>query len=438
MVHAVERHRSTEARIGLTNMGSTPLRADAVERRWPVPTPSAEAIAAAAEHAAEGTSAPSDLSGKADYREHLATRAHQAGRARRGRHLTERRAARALLHRSGRHRRRLEGAARHRARSRRACPGAAIDTVDGDDFTGTVKVKLGPINLTYKGKASFVEKDEAAHRAVIDAQGRDARGNGTAAAKVTATLHRPGRRDQGRRCITDLDITGKPAQFGRGVMVDVGNKLIGQFADCLAGKLSGNPEPAAARRASSSHGARGSHRAGSGRRARNGHRARGSHRARNGHRAGGSGRLAAGPAHPGGGRDRRRWLGGRGSAGAQRTRVRATSARRTVGGAAHRPARRGRSGAAQAAAPGRGTGGGRDAVPDPAPLRTGGTLLYTMTAVGAAQVEFMANAGLPLSTSSRKTFTELDGPRRLGYQSLIDFVPGRQLDNLAAVLAARG
>src|SRR6476469_1037448 len=67
-------------------------------------------------------------------------------------------------------------------------PGAAIDSVDGDDFTGTVKVKLGPIGLTYKGKASFVEKDESAHRAVIDAGGRDARGNGTAAAKVTATL----------------------------------------------------------------------------------------------------------------------------------------------------------------------------------------------------------------------------------------------------------
>ena len=71
-------------------------------------------------------------------------------------------------------------------------PGAALDTVDGDDFTGTVKVKLGPIGLTYKGKASFVEKDEAAHRAVIDAQGKDARGNGTANAKVTATLTQQG------------------------------------------------------------------------------------------------------------------------------------------------------------------------------------------------------------------------------------------------------
>jgi carbon monoxide dehydrogenase subunit G len=117
-------------------------------------------------------------------------------------------------------------------------PGAAIDSVDGDDFTGTVKVKLGPINLTYKGKASFVEKDEAARRAVIDARGRDARGNGTAAAKITATLHEDGARTK-VLVVTDLDITGKPAQFGRGVMVDVGNKLLGQFADCLAATLEG-------------------------------------------------------------------------------------------------------------------------------------------------------------------------------------------------------
>jgi uncharacterized protein len=116
-------------------------------------------------------------------------------------------------------------------------PGAAIDSVDGDDFTGTVKVKLGPIGLTYKGKASFVEKDVDTHRAVIDARGRDSRGNGTASAKVTATLTEAGEATE-VKVVTDLDITGKPAQFGRGVMVDVGNKLIGQFADCLAGKLS--------------------------------------------------------------------------------------------------------------------------------------------------------------------------------------------------------
>jgi carbon monoxide dehydrogenase subunit G len=118
-------------------------------------------------------------------------------------------------------------------------PGASLDTVDGDNFTGTVKVRLGPIGLTYKGKASFVEKDEAAHRVVIDAQGKDARGNGTASAKITATLVADGDQATEVAVLTDLNITGKPAQFGRGVMVDVGNKLIGQFADCLAGKLGG-------------------------------------------------------------------------------------------------------------------------------------------------------------------------------------------------------
>jgi len=127
-----------------------------------------------------------------------------------------------------------------------ACmPGAHVDSVHGDDFTGTVKVKLGPINLTYKGKASFIEKDESAHRAVIDARGRDARGNGTASAKVTAVLVENGPSTD-VDVITDLDITGKPAQFGRGVMVDVGNKLIGQFADCLAAQLTAGDHPTAA------------------------------------------------------------------------------------------------------------------------------------------------------------------------------------------------
>jgi carbon monoxide dehydrogenase subunit G len=136
-------------------------------------------------------------------------------------------------------------------------PGASIDSVDGDDFTGTVKVKLGPINLTYKGNAKFVEKDDAAKRAVIDARGKDARGNGTAAAVVTATLSET----DGLTSVqvdTELDITGKPAQFGRGVMVDVGNKLIGQFAERLAATIRGDaaPEsPAPARRTKPAHAA---------------------------------------------------------------------------------------------------------------------------------------------------------------------------------------
>jgi carbon monoxide dehydrogenase subunit G len=124
-------------------------------------------------------------------------------------------------------------------------PGAVLETIDGDEFSGSVKVKLGPIALTYKGTAAFVEKDEAAHRATIDAKGRDSRGSSTAGAKVTASLTADGESATRVEVITDLTITGKPAQFGRGVMEEVGNKLIGQFADCLAGKLTAGEPPAA-------------------------------------------------------------------------------------------------------------------------------------------------------------------------------------------------
>jgi carbon monoxide dehydrogenase subunit G len=124
-------------------------------------------------------------------------------------------------------------------------PGAALDTVTEDDFTGQIKVKLGPINLTYQGKASIIEKDEAAHRAVIDARGRDQRGNGTATATVTAQLRAEGAATR-VDVLTDLNITGRPAQFGRGVMTDVGNKLLGQFADKLAAQLRDADAPPAA------------------------------------------------------------------------------------------------------------------------------------------------------------------------------------------------
>ena len=118
-------------------------------------------------------------------------------------------------------------------------PGATLDSVDGNGFTGKVKVKLGAIALTYGGKARFVETDEAARRVVIDGSGRETRGSGTAKATIVATMQ-PGEGNSTQVTVsTDLAITGKPAQFGRGVMTDVGNKLIGQFADCLAGELAG-------------------------------------------------------------------------------------------------------------------------------------------------------------------------------------------------------
>lgn len=123
-------------------------------------------------------------------------------------------------------------------------PGTKLTSVDGDEFAGSLKVKLGPVNLTYKGSAAFREKDEAGRRAVIAAQGKDSRG-GTATATVTATLAEDGESTR-VDVVTDLELTGKPAQFGRNVMEDVGNRLLGQFADCLAATLKGEDDDASA------------------------------------------------------------------------------------------------------------------------------------------------------------------------------------------------
>jgi carbon monoxide dehydrogenase subunit G len=119
-------------------------------------------------------------------------------------------------------------------------PGAILDHVDGDEFSGSVKIKLGPIRMTYKGHARIVEKDETAHRAKIEATGNAGGSTSTAAMLVTATATAlaPNKTQVDLR--TTLSLTGRPAQFGRGVMVDVGNKLIGQFADCVSNKLAGH------------------------------------------------------------------------------------------------------------------------------------------------------------------------------------------------------
>ncbi|MGH9000976.1 MAG: SRPBCC family protein, partial [Acidimicrobiia bacterium] len=111
-------------------------------------------------------------------------------------------------------------------------PGAELTDVDGDVYSGHVKVKVGPITAQYKGKASFVEKDDSAHKAVLKAEGRETRGQGNASALITATLTSEG--DKTRvEIVTDLNITGRAAQFGRGVLADVSSKLIGQFVTCL-------------------------------------------------------------------------------------------------------------------------------------------------------------------------------------------------------------
>lgn len=127
-------------------------------------------------------------------------------------------------------------------------PGATLTEYEGDTFSGTVKVKLGPISLTYKGKGVYKERDDAAHRVVIDASGRDSRGNGTAEATVVGTMTADGPDKTAVTMVTDMKITGRPAQFGRGVISDVADKIIGQFASCVASKLQGGeaPESAAA------------------------------------------------------------------------------------------------------------------------------------------------------------------------------------------------
>ena len=124
-------------------------------------------------------------------------------------------------------------------------PGATLTSRDGDAFTGTVKVKVGPINLTYGGNASFVSVDEAAGLVVIEAAGKETRGTGTAKALVTCRLIDKGETTD-VEVDTDLNITGKPAQFGRGVLADVSGKLVDQFAACLSEEiLAGTPDPAA-------------------------------------------------------------------------------------------------------------------------------------------------------------------------------------------------
>jgi len=117
-------------------------------------------------------------------------------------------------------------------------PGATLESVNGDEFSGNVKVKLGPVSMTYQGTARFVTKDASQHRAVIEGNGRESRGTGTASALVTAQLVAESEQRTRVDVTTVLTITGKAAQFGRGVMQDVAGRLIDQFAGNLESVLS--------------------------------------------------------------------------------------------------------------------------------------------------------------------------------------------------------
>ncbi|MDN5748703.1 MAG: SRPBCC family protein, partial [Pseudonocardia sp.] len=115
-------------------------------------------------------------------------------------------------------------------------PGATLTGVDGKKFTGKVKVKLGPVSMQYKGTGEYADTDAGTRTVVIEASGKDARGNGTASATVTLRLTGDAAKTEGTTT-TDLTVTGKPAQFGRGMISDVGGKILEQFAANLADEL---------------------------------------------------------------------------------------------------------------------------------------------------------------------------------------------------------
>ena len=124
-------------------------------------------------------------------------------------------------------------------------PGATVDAVDGDEIKGRIKVKVGPVSLTYSGTAHFTERDDVAHSVTLEASGKETRGSGTAAATVRSSLQDEG--DGQTRVVvhTTMSVTGRPAQFGRGVMTEVGGRIIEKFATNLATQLAGGSLPEA-------------------------------------------------------------------------------------------------------------------------------------------------------------------------------------------------
>lgn len=112
-------------------------------------------------------------------------------------------------------------------------PGAQLQEVEGDIYRGVVKIKVGPIQAQFKGQASFLEQDHVAHKAVLKGEGRDTGGKGNASALITAEMNAVDANSTAVKVTTDLSITGKVAQFGRGAMADISDKLLGQFVENL-------------------------------------------------------------------------------------------------------------------------------------------------------------------------------------------------------------
>jgi carbon monoxide dehydrogenase subunit G len=125
-------------------------------------------------------------------------------------------------------------------------PGAELQEVEGDTYRGVVKVKVGPIQAQFKGQASFVERDDAAHKAVLRGEGRDTGGKGNASALITAQLTGITSGSTKVEVTTDLSITGKIAQFGRGAMADISDKILGQFVENLNTLIASQPSAPAA------------------------------------------------------------------------------------------------------------------------------------------------------------------------------------------------
>jgi len=128
-------------------------------------------------------------------------------------------------------------------------PGASIDGRDGDDYTGSMKVKVGPITGTYKGKMRFLEQDEDALRAVMSARAAEVNGQGDAEAKITTQIEDAGDDASRIRMETDLQMRGRVAQFGRGAMEKISQRMFDEFARNLEREMSGGggaPEPEAA------------------------------------------------------------------------------------------------------------------------------------------------------------------------------------------------
>src|SRR5499425_180637 len=122
-------------------------------------------------------------------------------------------------------------------------PGATVESVDGDVVAGRIKVKVGPVTMTYAGTARFVERDEQARTVTLEASGKETRGAGTASATIRSALQDEG--GQTKVVVhTTMSVTGRPAQFGRGVMAEVGGKIIERFASNLAALLAGGQPPA--------------------------------------------------------------------------------------------------------------------------------------------------------------------------------------------------